>query len=328
MATLVKHPAWRLVYAGKDITGDIMEQVVSVTYTDHVHGKSDEMEVTIEDRTGRWRGAWYPAKGDEAELWIGYARGLMMPCGKFRVDEVEFSGPPDTVVLRCLAASITQDLRTKKSRAFEAQTLKTIAETVAGEHGLALVGEVVDITFDRISQDDETDLAFLKRLAEDYGHSFTVRGENLVFAKVEELRGGKVVAALARSDLQDYSLRDKARDVYRACEVSYQDPQTKELITHTVEAEGVESGDTLKRKVRVENASQAEAKAKAMLDKENRLQLAGSLTVSGMPHLVAGVNLALTDLGRLSGVYHITRSTHSVERGRGYTTDVEIERVS
>jgi phage protein D len=328
MLAPVRTPMWRLVYQGTDITGDIAPEVVSVTYTDHEHGKSDEIEVTIEDRTGKWKDTWYPTKGDTIDLWVGYRLGPVMPCGTFRLDEPEFSGPPDQVSLRGLAASITDDLRTKKSRAYEAQTLGGIAGTIAGEHGLSVVGDIVDVTFQRVTQDNETDLAFLKRLAEDYGHSFTVRGGQLIFAQTDALRSAGPVIALGRGDLMSYSLRDKTRETYKACEVSYQDPVTKELITHTVHAEGVESGDTLKRQIRVENAAHAATRARAMLDEQNRSELAGSLKVSGEPLLVAGVNVALTGLGRLSGTYHVVRSTHTVARSGGYTTAVEVERVS
>jgi len=325
----VPAPDWRIVYQGTDITRDIAPMVTRVRYTDRAHGKSDEIEVTVEDRGGRWRGAWYPAKGDTIDAEIGRT-GELMPAGTFKVDEVEFSSQGrrgDQVTIRGQAAAITQDLRTKKSRSWEGQTLRGIADTIAGAHGLEVVGPVADVPFERVSQDDESDLAFLKRMAETYGHAASVRGEQLVFIRLRDLRDGQAVARYTRRDLGGFRLKDKESEVYKEATVRYQDPETKEMVSKTVQAENVASGDTLKRTVRAENEAQAEEKARALLDEHNRTKFAGDITVAGEPRLVAGAKVELAELGELSGRYLVTSSTHSASRRGGYTTQAEVERV-
>ncbi len=32
----------------------------SVTYTDQAHGQADEIDVTVQDKDGRWKGEWKP----------------------------------------------------------------------------------------------------------------------------------------------------------------------------------------------------------------------------------------------------------------------------
>ena len=329
MATRVPTPAWSLVYQGTDITRDIAGDVVSVTYTDKLHGESDDLELEIEDRDGRWRDPWYPGKGDTVEATIGLAPGGTMPAGTFKIDEISFSGGRrgDTVTIRALAAAITQDLRTRRSESYESTDLATVIDQVAARHALEVVGPIDPIPLERVSQDDESDLAFIKRLAETYGHAATVRGDQLVFHRLQELRSGDAVLVLQRRELKRYQLQDQGREIYKAATVSYQDPETKELVEHTVEAEGVETGDTLKRYVRAENPAQAEQKAKALLDEKNRRKVAGSLSIDGRPQAVAGVNVALQGMGRLSGTYLITQSIHSQERGGGYSVELEVERV-
>ncbi len=325
----VPTPAWSLIYQGKNITQDIAGDVISVTYTDKLHGESDDLELEIEDRDGRWRDAWYPGKGDTIEATIGLDPGGMMPAGTFKIDEISFRGDGrgDTVTIRALAAAITQELRTRRSESYEGTDLATVIDQVAARHELEVVGPIDPVPLERVSQDDESDLAFIKRLAETYGHAATVRGDQLVFHRMEELRAGNAALVLSRRELARYQLQDQGQRIYQAATVSYQDPETKELVEHTVEAQGVASGDTLKRYIRAENPAQAEKKAKALLDEQNRREVAGSLTVDGRPQLVAGVNIALEQMGRLGGTYLITESTHSQDRKGGYTTELEVERV-
>lgn len=327
MVSDVDTPVWVLNYQGVNVTQDLAPMVTSVTYTDQLHGESDELEMSIEDVDGRWKGAWYPGQGDLVELHLGYLNKPLLPCGQFRIDEIEAAGPPDTVTLRALAAAITRDLRTDKNRAFEGQTLAGMAAQIAAEHGLTVVGKIADIALERVTQANEPDLAFLKRLAEDYGYAFSVREKTLVFHELADLAAQGAALGLDRKQLKDYRLTDKTRKVYQACEVSYQDPATKETITHRVEAAGIKTGDVLKRKVRVETPADAERKAKAILDSHNSLKTTGTITTAGMPSLVAGINLTLTGLGILSGTYQVTKSTHTIQRSGGYTTSAEIKRV-
>jgi hypothetical protein len=49
--------------------------------------------------------------------------------------------------------------------------------------------------------------------------------------------------------------------------------------------------------------------------------------MEGNALVVAGNNIQINGLGKLTGIYHILQSTHSVERGSGYATSIEAKRV-
>lgn len=316
----VSKPRWILTYRGVPVGSD----GVSLTYTDFDHGKADEIEVEIEDRDHLWKSAWYPVHGDMMALMVGYQAGPMMPAGMFEVDEVEAIAPPDTVRIRGLAPPVTESLRTKNTRAFENQTLEDIVLFIAGEHGLSHQGEIAAVDFERITQNDERDLEFLKRLADEYGHVATVRGTTLVFMTIESLEARPPVAVLIRTEMKGFAMRDRTREIYKACEVRYHDAKTKELLTHTEEAEGILTGDTLKIKTRCENQSQAERKAKVALHKANSEKLTGRVTMIGMPTLVAGNPIMVLGCGRVDGKYMIRTSRHRLTRRGGYETEVDI----
>jgi phage protein D len=331
----VKTPRFKVVYEGKDITKDITKNMVQVSYTDNASEQSDEISFTVEDTKGLWRGSWYPAKGDKVSLSIGYGNELL-ECGTFTVDEIEISGPPDTVTIRALAAAISSPLRTKNSKAHEKQSLRQIANGIAGKYGYTIVATdgssslLDNIRIDRVTQNRETDLAFLSRVGGEYGIIFSVRDKKLVFSSIYDIENGQPVLEIDRTDMIRYSFKDKSTKSYKKARVRHKHVSSNENIEFIYdgdEQEQKESGDTLEVHARAENTQQAEAKAKAKLHHANSSGKEANFSVPGNPLLVAGNNVTVTGLGNLSGKFHIKRSTHSISTS-GYTTDCEIYKPS
>lgn len=326
----VKSPSFSVFYEGRNISADLRSSLLSLTYSDKVAGESDEIQLTVEDSAGLWRNAWLPTKGDRLDVSIGFVEYLF-PCGVFEIDEIEISGPPDVVNIRGLAAGITQAVRTRRSYSHERKSLSQIAGTIAKEHGLTVSGTIDrDVLIDRRSQNRETDLGFLHRLSKEFGYVFSVRGTQLVFSSIYELESASSVAELHRSDLIRYNLKDTSSAVYKSAKVKYHDPNSQELVEASVDDEtGFETtGDVLTIFDKAENRQQAEQKARAALHLSNTRSQEGTISIPGNPLILAGVNFDLTGLGRLSGVYHVKSSTHSMTPSGGYTTEAEIKKVS
>lgn len=325
----VREPVWILTYENKDISAKIAPYVLSVTYTDNLSGSSDELELNLTDADHRWLNEWLPTKGDSIGIQMGYQGEGLMPRRDLQIDEIEFNGPPDTVSIRCLAAGVTPALRTKNSRGYESRSLKQIAQEIAARHSLKIVGSVPEIRVERVSQNKEGDLAFLKRLAESYGYVFSVRGGQLIWHDLAELDAKTSTITIERQGLAgSYTLRTKTSQVYKACTVSYQDPKSKSLKTHTEKAKDVPTGDTLKLVERCENKAQAVAKAKAALRNTNGRQVEGSVTIYGNQRLVAGINVTLSGFGAANGTYQAIRCRHTMDRSGGYVTTVELSTTS
>ncbi len=326
--TTLRRPDWRLTYQGVDISRDLLGQYTNVTYTDYLTGKSDSIELRLQDAEGRWRDLWYPAKGDTVQLDIGYAGGPHVRAGTFLLDEFEFSSKPDVVSLRGLSAAITLDLRTSRNTAFEAQSLSQIAQKIAMNHGLVLFGDVPARQYERVTQSDETDLAFLNRLAEQEGAAVRIQDKTLIFHDLGALEMHPAVTKLMRHDILSLRLKDRTRRIYKAAEISYLDPRTKETLTHREDATAIETGDTLMIKDRVETQAQAITRARTALAQANRGLAQGNIEVPGDPRLLAGNIVELADYDRLSGNYLIQKSTHIITKSSGYKTMLEVRRVS
>ena len=317
-------PIFKIEYNQKDITKDVSNQVLNIEYTDYEHGQSDEITITFDDTQKLWQSSWIPSKGDSLRVFIGYEGEKLLNCGVFEIDEIEFATPPDILTVKALATGITKALRQNNSVAYENKTLKQIASEIAQKHSLTLVGEIEDVRVERITQNQERDLTFLKKLAEQYGYIFKIAEGNLVFYKTEKLTGADAAKILYRTDLTRITLSEKTSKNYKAVTVSYHNPKTGKKITATAKNEKCVKGDTLKITERCENKQQALLKAKAALAKGNNT-IEGSIDLVGTPNLIAGLNVELKDLGYFSGKYHITQTRHFIDRTSGYGTSLEVK---
>jgi uncharacterized protein len=327
----VRSPNWILTYQGVNITTDISRMVLSIGYVDELGGRSGELEVELEDRDKRWQGAWFPQQGDVVSLLIGYAGELLLPCGDFQVDDLELEGPPDVFHLRCLPAWITPAIRTRNSLGYENQTLLQIAATVAARHGMTVVGapNQIDISYLRITQKQETDLEFLRRIAVEHDYYFTVRGAQLVFYSRASLEAQPAALTLYRNTVERFSFVAKAHRIYKQAQTSYFDPQSKQLYTQTAQADpAVATGDMLKVVARCENGQQAFERASAALHEANRLLVTCRLAAPGTTLLVAGNVVALSGWDVMDGSYIVERAQHRLSRATGYVTEADLRMVS
>ncbi|MGC0151051.1 phage late control D family protein [Chromobacterium vaccinii] len=333
-----KRPVFFIQYEGANITADISRDFIRLVYCDKRSGEADELEITLENSHGRWSGSWYPEKGDRIVASIGYDGEAMLPCGSFEVDECELSGAPDEITIKALAAGITRAVRTRQTRAYNGQTLASIAGTVAQRNGLTLAGAPDPIPLSRITQNQETDLGFLRRVAERYGHMVAVRGDALYVAPHAAVEDRDAVLMIAqRGDLKSYRARDKTNATYKSVTVAFLDPKTGKLVEHTEHAKVAkrkrgdkvieEKADTLKLNERAENKQQAVALAKAALRDKNLRAVEGEFELVGDPRLLAGNTLNLACLGTLDGDYLLSESRHTVSRSDGWSVSVTGQRL-
>ena len=325
MEAVIK-PAYQVLYNSKDITVDISDSLSSLSYTDKIKAASDEISISIQDLARKWMLDWFPAKGDKIKLLLGYP-GEMLNCGTFQVDELSFTGPPDVVTIRAMAAPIGKDIRTKKSSAHENKTLKEIAEKIATDHGLKLVGTINDkFTINRKTQYRETDLNFLRRTAFDFGYIFSVRNDQLIFSSLPDLEATTSALEIHRNEITPYSFKDSATGNYKKVTVSYNDPVTNNIISATATSAIEGKKDTFKIFAKVDNVGQAKKMAESILLLSSRTQT-GRCTIKGNPKLVAGININLIGFGRLSGKVQIEESTHIIDSSGGYKTSFSFKKI-
>lgn len=337
----MKDPRFTILYNGKDCTEELTQYGVSFDITDRLKDESDELSITFEDADRLFQSNWYPAKKDKIEVQLGYSDELYS-FGVFEVDEIEHTGPPDILVIRALAAGISKQLRTKRVVAHEDKTLRQIAQAVADQNGMEVVGDIRDIKLRRVTQVKETDLGFLRRLAEQYGYVFSARDNKLVFTSVTELFDSSPVTELDREDLSNFSIKNASIGTKsKAVVVDWNEDEEQQVSAemtigeqltrfgadtayadegedNSVDAQ-VSSDDEYIFDAGVRGDDEALDVGSAALTASNKYQVTCTGTTGGNPLLMAGSNIDLTGLYRVSGRFHLLRITHSLSRGGGYT---------
>lgn len=334
METLEKNIV-QIVIEGKNVTADVTPYLSRVSYTDKVDAESDDITLVFEDTAGHWQNGWYPQQGDNLTVTIGNPRN-QLDCGVFEIDEIELELAPDTVTIKGIGSSITKALRSKESKSFEKQSLHEIARYFATKHGLRLTGNVSElqkIEIERKTQDRQTDLSFLARLASEYGIVFSIRGNQLIFIDTDELEKQPAVMTIHKNKISKARFADKTSHIYGGATVSTRNMKTNSVRRWHYDSSdqgngiGTLTNDVWQGNVTVENETQARAKAKGGLKNQNKDKITGTLTVDGNVKLVAGINIELVDIGQFAGKWHVVTSSHNIDDSSGYITEASIRKI-
>ncbi|XXQ68989.1 phage late control D family protein [Neisseriaceae bacterium B1] len=334
----VTQPDFVLTYEQKDITADIAPYLLSWTYTDYLGEQSDELQVDFEDVDGRWLRLWFPEQGDKLSLSAGDQFTGLINWGSFEIAEIEWErnrNGGDTVSLKALSTGITKANRTLQAKPFENMLLADIVKTVAARLKLTVSGNIASIKIQRITQYQERDVEFLARLAKQYGHTFKIVGDKLVFTQNSELAKQEAVLIMQPENLLRVRLRDLVKGVPDKAVVTGYDAKKKKPITATRQTKPLRpnakrktSADTLKiTPNKGESQEEINARADAVLAEAQEERCVGSITVFGNALLVAGQVIELQQIGKFSGRYLIKQARHDMSRSRGYITDLEIKMI-
>lgn len=280
--------------------------------------------------------SWYPEQGDKLSLSCGDPFTGLINWGAFEIAEIEWERSKnggDTVTLKALSTGITKANRTLQPRPYENMTLENIVKVVAGRLKLTVSGSIANIKINRITQYQERDVEFLTRLAKQYGHTFKIVGNKLVFTQNSELAKQDAVLIIQPEEITRIRVRDLINGVADKAVVTGYDAKTKKAIYSERKGKNLRpkskratSADTLKIIAnKGETQAEMDARADAALDSEE--QCAGSLSLFGNALLVSGQVIELQKIGKFSGKYLIKQARHDYSRNRGYTTDLDIKMI-
>jgi phage protein D len=320
-------PAFRVQVNGTDITAKLTDRLVELNITDEAGIKSDRLELTVDDRD---HALPVPPADATIEVWLGYAGQPLSYMGRFTFDEVEFKGRPKTMSVRAKAADLTNAFRRPRTRSWDDVTLGAIVGEIAGEHRMQprVAASLASIRLEHVDQTEESDAAFLTRLAAENGATARPADGALLFLRRGEGRSASGVTLasirLQPEDLNDWSLVMSERGNYRAVTAYHEDRDTGERVPVTAgEADAADEAYQLRMPHRT--ASEAERAAAARLAEFGRGKASLALSMPGRPAIFAEVTLELAGFrDPLNGLWLVTRAEHALSR-TGYVTKVTSE---
>lgn len=327
----------------KDITQDILPDLLAFSYDDKETNESDEISLTLKDPSGKWAGSWKPDGGESIRAYIisgtTQSQSKQLYCGKFYVDSLRAAGSPRTCELKAVAIPLNKPIRRKlKSRAWEKKTLKGIAEKICEEANISLFYDSeLNPSYDRQEQKQESDLSFLSRLCEEETLSLKVTDEKIVIFSQESYENKPPVETftLGESNILSWDFESTQSEQYKSVTVKYRNPKDKgkrldkvPLLSYTYTDNTVgENGQEYALKKRATSIADAKRMAKAKLRSLNMRHITGSMSIMGDVSLVAGVVIKCKGFGSFDGNFIIEQATHSVGSS-GYVTGLTLRRVN
>lgn len=310
------------------ITAAIAGETLSLTYTDNASESVDDIDLSIENRSGKWMKSWLPNKGDSlsakiiSQNWTGE-----LDCGKFIIDDVEFTGGPMTVAIKGVAMKVSSDFTEKKrSRTWVKATIKGIAASLAEKESIQLdYRAAYNPVISFASQANQSDKSFLYDLCKKYGLTLKMFSTRVVIYDAEELEAQAAVEIITPQDvLPGWKTKTTITDTgYSAVEVHYTD-SSGQMLSYHYEVKGT-TAKSYSFTAKVDNLAEAQRVAKAKFRELNKAETTFSGTLPGNTRMVSGANVTLNGFGLFDGKYFIDKATHKV--GGGYTTALEMHKV-
>ncbi|WP_122587671.1 phage late control D family protein [Pseudomonas viridiflava] len=318
-------PTFRIVADGTDITALINDRLIQLRTTDKPDMDSDEFELRIDDRDGA---VALPARGADIEVYLGYEGQKLTRIGLYTIDELELSGPPDTMVIKGKAISMRGSGKTTRSGSWEDEPLSRIVSDIAARNGWTPVCNV-DKKVPRADQLNESDFNFITRLAKKHDCTAKVAdGKLLVMPRQEGLSAtGKAFGTLTltRRDVSRWQFRLSDRSTHKAVATKHQDKKTGALKIVTLDNENAPDGLPPVHTDRhiYPNKTAAEEAAKARLAAFNRSTAGVRLEMNGRTDVFAERMISVQNFKEgLDGEY-LADSVEQVFTQAGWTTTVE-----
>lgn len=178
-----------IILNGQDYYSALAPYFLTMEYSDNCDGaKADDLQIELADRDKRFISDWMPDKGAFldvsiiAERWFSpTAPSVSLDCGRFWIDSVDFEIPQNTCSIKASSLPTDAHIKRNETRGWENSSLKDIAGQIAGENKMTVdYQSSTNPRYKRVEQNEESALAFLRKLANDAKLSIKIHRSSLV----------------------------------------------------------------------------------------------------------------------------------------------------
>lgn len=291
---------------GTDLATKIDPRFLDLTLSEKRGGEADELSLTLQNHDGRLAA---PDTGRILTLALGWRSGSnatgLVGKGRFKVDEVEEGGPPDTIQIRARSADLAGNYRKRRTQTWRDTTVGAVLEAIATRNSITakVHPDLAGLAIEALEQHGKSDMAFVKDLGSRFDALATWKDRALIFMPVGSATtaSGKAIPpiTLTRRDGWTWRFSRADREEHDGAEAEWHDKDEGKR-------RKVKTGGTNRKKLKRVYGSQAEADqaAKAETSKRKRggfkfeyelaiadmaLQPNGRVTLSGWNSRIDGI---------------------------------------
>lgn len=283
----------------------------SLVVTDQAGSEADRLSLTIADIEGD---VTLPVTGAELSVDMGYKEFGLTSMGTFIIDNVKLYGPPDKMTVNASSANLTASLKEQKSRSFDKKSLEQLVTLIALENKLeAKVDKRLGSSFyEHVDQTEESDLNFLKRLADRLNAVVKVVEGNLVITSkgngrnISDAKMPEVM--ITKGDCSFYNVDMSERNLYKSVRAGYRSLDQNETV-FKVAGDGT---PVFTIRELFADGVKADAAAKGLLERFTRSSDVLQLKIPGNPGVRAESNLRLSGFrDGIDGSWVVSKVTHA-----------------
>ncbi|MGP4686184.1 phage late control D family protein [Agrobacterium pusense] len=286
---------------GVPVAGQFYERLLSLTVTDEEGMKSDMVDIELNDGPPNFLAI--PRKGAIISVKMGFGDDLV-PKGVFTADKVNVDCLPYKMSISGKAADLRSGkLKERQERSWDKTKLGDILSQIASESGLtpAVDDDLADFEYEWLAQQDESNINFLRRLAERHNGLYAVKQKRLIFTRLGSGLSasgaplGSIILTPEKIKVGSLKVEINDRTKYSKVVAYYQDSDKAERVE--IDADADADGDSVYRLPEpfaspAEADKAAQAKAKELQRGEGSV----SVTVIGDAGIDAGLPLLFADV--------------------------------
>ncbi|CUX09451.1 MULTISPECIES: phage late control D family protein [Agrobacterium tumefaciens complex] len=286
---------------GVPVAGHFYERLLSLTVTDEEGMKSDTVDIELNDGPPNFLAI--PRKGAIISVKMGFGDDLVLK-GVFTADKVNVDCLPYKMSISGRAADLRSGkLKERQERSWDKTKLGDILSQIANESGLspAVDEDLADFQYEWLAQQDESNINFLRRLAERHNGLFAVKQKRLIFTRLGSGLSasgaplGSIILTPEKIKVGSLKVEINDRTKYSKVVAYYQDSDKAERVE--IDADADADGDSVYR-LPEPYASPAEADkaARAKAKELQRGEGSVSVTVIGDAGIDAGLPLLFANV--------------------------------
>ncbi len=316
---------------GDRITRALLGRSASLAVVDAQGIKGDTIEVVLDDRDGK---IVIPSSGVElVDLYLGYVETGLQWFGRYTIDEIGASAPPQTITLSGKSADMQASLKAPKHGSITASTLGQWVASIADANDLQsdIDVDIAKILLPQLNWRGESDLHTLNRIADQVGAMVKFDKGFLRFKQPvgKRLLAGfedVIVTRILGCEVTRYDWRAASRTQYKGVRSYYYDKDKAQRIPVTIGVDAVDDGPVLDVRHDSDDAEGAFRAASSRKEKLDKGTASLTLTLTGNPFFRAD-QIVLVEQLRLGidGAWSIKSARHQFDGGGGYVTTLECE---